>query len=181
MKRLGIRGAGGSGAIEDFFGVQVLGGQDGFDEFANGAVAARMRGDEASLGENTGGGVSGSGGEAGEAHGGEIVYIVAHVTDLSEGETGGGGEIAQGGGLVATSLDDVRNVQLFSEAVDEGTFLAGDQGQRKAGAAGERDAHDIGKAKALPLITAGTPPEAAIGEDPVDIEREAADMRQSVD
>src|SRR6185437_11530895 len=161
---------------KDFIGIEVLGAEESVDEVAGGAVAGGDGGDEGCEGEDSGVRGGGRGGEAGDAHGGDVIYVVTHVADGRQRQTGGEGELAEGGGLVAAGLEDVDDGHFLGVAVDEGRVFAGDEGKLDAGAAGEGEAHDVHEAEALPFFTVGPPEEAAVGEYAVEIESEGADV-----
>jgi len=86
-------------------------------------VTAGLIGDEAVrcyVGEDFGGGVGWAGAEAGDFHGEEIVDVVAEEAGLGEGDVELGGEVADGGGLVAGALGDEGDVHFLGVEVNEG-------------------------------------------------------------
>src|ERR1700686_3455092 len=117
-------------------------------DFADCAVAARPSADERRNRQNLGMRIGGRGGETGDLHRGQVVYVVAHVADLVESQGAPLGEGTQRRGLVAAAPRYIFKQQLGSVAVDQRTVLARDQSDAQSGAAGQRDAHYVGEAKA---------------------------------
>jgi hypothetical protein len=136
-------------------------------------VAAGLWRDEAvggDVGEDFGGGVGGTGAQAGDLHGEEVVDVVAEEAGVVEGDVEFCGEVAECGGLVAGAFDDEGDVHLFGVVVDEGRGFAGDESHLDAEAAEQRDAHDVGEGEGFGFLAGGRPGEGAVGEDAVNVE-----------
>jgi ketosteroid isomerase-like protein len=146
-------------------------------------MAAVMRRDEAARGdvvEDLGGGVCGTCGEAGDRHGKEVVDVVAKEAGLGQGDVELGGEVAQGGGLVASAFDDEGDVHFFGVEVDHWRWLAGDESHLDADAAEEGDAHNVSEGEGFELFAGGRPGEVAVGENAVDVEGDGLEGGEDV-
>jgi len=67
---------------------------------------------------------------------------------------------------------ELKATMVLHMPIDEGAVFARDEGHDKARFHGQRDAHDVGETEPLPFLAVGPPPDGAVGQHPVDVQRD---------
>ena len=144
--------------------------------FPNRAVSPAQSASEVDARQNGRIGICRSSRKPRNRHRGKIVDVIAHEAYVRQRNPRGRGELLEGSSLLPSAFMDMLDLHSVSEARHQRRVLAGDQSHRDPRPAQERNTHNVGEVKSLPLLATWSPPNASIGENPVDVERNRLNM-----
>src|SRR5579863_4865819 len=123
---------------ESFPGIHSPRRQQRVDHFAHCAVAARVSGNDLRARQHQRMRACRSKRNAGDLHGGNVVYVVPHVAEFFQSHACFGRKPAERTGLVAAALHHVPDQHLFRITIHERAVFSGDERKHEARAARQR-------------------------------------------
>src|SRR5690606_24800391 len=115
-----------------------------------------------------------AGGEADPRQHGQVDDVVAHVAYILQGQACFAGQVLDGGDLVAHALQCRRDAQFGGPAGRDGALAAADPGPVDALLAQQAQAMAVQRVEGLDGCALFAVPEAAVGQDAVDVEHHHA-------